>query len=168
MKEVNIYVASSIRGRWERDGYIGYVLEYYPEGRRYPETLHGHEHVSGMNENRSQTEALIRAFARMREKCAVTIYTESEYLYNGFAGMELVKQWESNGWKTVRGTEVKNRDRWEELRRLTNGMLYRFLLRQDNAYLPVLREELRMLAAGEITLEALQGTRYRKKHDEGR
>ena len=107
MKEVSIYIASSIRGRWNRDGYIGYCLEYYRDGCRYPETLTDYERVEGLNENRAEMEALIRAFARMREKCVLSVYTENEYLYKGFAGDANVEKWIRNGWKTSRGTEVK-------------------------------------------------------------
>ena len=31
MKEVNIYIVAGIKGRWPKDGHIGYALEYYRE-----------------------------------------------------------------------------------------------------------------------------------------
>ena len=143
MKEVNVYLASSIRGRWPRDGYIGYALEYYPPGKNMPAVLRCCEPVQNMNENRAQLEALILVFTRMREKCILSIYTESQYLYDGFAGPEHVKKWIKNHWQTARGQEVKNRDKWEELLRGLQGNLYTFYLRQPNAYTPGLLEELK-------------------------
>lgn len=159
MKEVSIYIESSIRGRWNRDGYIGYVLEYYPEDSKYPKTLPGYEQVENMNENRSQIEALIRAISRMREKCILSIYTESDYLYSGYSGNEYVLQWIKSGWKTSKGTEVKNRDKWQELTGKLQGNMYKFFLKERNAYTHQIKENLRQLEDGKITIEMLNGGR---------
>lgn len=156
MKEVCIYIATSVRGRWNRDGYVGYCLEYYKDGCKYPRTLTDYERVENMNENRAEIEALIRAFSRMREKCVLSIYTDNEYLFKGFAGDGNVEKWIRNGWKTSKGTEVKNRDKWQELVRLLQGNLYTFYLRETNAYAGMLTAELQQLEDGQITLEGLR------------
>lgn len=156
MKEVSIYIATSIRGRWNRDGYIGYCMEYYKEGSKYPSTLTDYERVEDLNENRAEQEALIRAISRMKEKCILSVYTESEYLYRGFAEDANIEKWIKAGWKTTRGTEVKNRDKWQELIRLLQGNLYKFYLKETNAYIGALKADLQQLEAGEITLEGLR------------
>lgn len=143
MKEVSVYTATSIRGRWERDGYIGYALEYYPQGRKYPETLIDYEQVEELNENRAELEALIRVITRIREKCVLTIYTESSYLYEGLAEPGYVNRWIRSGWKTARGTPVKNRDKWQKLVGLLRGNLYRVELRRGNAYTALLIDEMK-------------------------
>lgn len=162
MREVSIYIAASIQGRWNRDGYVGYVLEYYPEGSKYPKLLTDYEEVKNMNANRAQQEALIRAIARIREKCILSIYTDSEYLYSGFAGKELVGQWIKSGWKTSRGQDVKNRDKWQELLKALQGNLYRFYLKEPNAYMERLKDDLRQLEDGTMALEALRKKRKGK------
>lgn len=163
MQEVSIYIESSIHCRQNRDGYIGYVLEYYPEGRKYPKLLPDYMQVKAMNTNRSQLEALICALGRMKKKCILSIYTESDYLYSGFAGNEYVQQWVKNGWMTSRGTEVKNRDKWQRLTEELQGNMYRFMLKERNAYTDRIKEDLQQLEDGSITLEAL-----RKKRQGGR
>lgn len=157
MREVSIYIASSIRGRWSKDGYIGYCIEFYSEGIKYPATLTNYEKVENMNENRAEQEALIRGISRMTEKCILSIYTESEYLYSGFAEESgNVEKWIKSGWKTSKGTEVKNRDKWQELIQKLQGNMYRFYLKETNAYIGDLKNDLQQLEAGEITLEALK------------
>lgn len=143
MKEVSIYIATSINGPWNRDGWIGYCLEYYPEGKKYARTLIDYEQVFDMNQNRAEQEALIRAFTRFRENCILSIYTDSEYLYNGFAGAEYVDKWIKNGWLTAKGQEVKNKDKWMELLKALQGNMYMFFLKQNNAYTLVLQDELK-------------------------
>lgn len=144
MKEVSIYIVTGIKGRWQQDGHIGYALEYYKENSKYPAVIREVVPVKQQNENRSTLEALIMALHRMREKCILTIYTESKYLYNGYEDAEYVKRWKQNDWTRSDGHEIKNRDKWQELDRLMQGNLVRILLNQRNAYTESLRQEIKM------------------------
>lgn len=144
MKEVSIYIVTGIKGRWQQDGHIGYALEYYKENSRYPAVIREVVPVQQMNENRSTLESLIMALHRMREKCILTVYTESKYLYSGYEDAEYVKRWKQNDWTRSDGHEIKNRDKWQELDRLMQGNLVRILLNQRNAYTESLRQEIKM------------------------
>lgn len=144
MKEVSIYIVTGIRGRWQQDGHIGYALEYYKENSKYPAVIREVVPVQQMNENRSTLESLIMALHRMREKCILTVYTESKYLYNGYEDAEYVKRWKQNDWTRSDGHEIKNRDKWQELDRLMQGNLVRILLNQRNAYTKSLWEEIKI------------------------
>ena len=135
MRAVSIYTATSIRGRWGKNGHVGYALEYYAEGHKQPDVLFDYEPVENVNENRAELIALLRALARMREKCILTLYTESEYLYQGLKDDGHVEKWIKSGWKTVKGTEVKNRDLWQKLMAVLQGNLYTLEIRRGNAYL---------------------------------
>ena len=144
MKEVSIYIVTGIKGRWQQDGHIGYALEYYKENSKYPAVIREVVPVQQMNENRSTLEALIQALHRMKEKCILTVYTESKYIYNGYEDAEYVKRWKQNDWTRSDGHEIKNRDKWQELDRLMQGNLIRILLNERNAYTESLREEIKM------------------------
>lgn len=144
MKEVSIYIVTGIKGRWQQDGHIGYALEYYKENSKYPAVIREVVPVQQMNENRSTLESLIMALHRMREKCILTVYTESKYIYNGYEDAEHVKRWKQNDWTRSDGHEIKNRDKWQELDRLMQGNLIRILLNERNAYTESLREEIKM------------------------
>lgn len=142
MKEVSIYIVSGIKSLRRQDGLVGYCLEYYREGRKYPNTLIDYESVEDETGNRAELLALIKALKRLNEKCILTIYTESMYLYQGFAGACRVEKWIKCGWKTGKNVEVKNRDLWQELLSLLNGNIYKFLLNERNAYVEMLHEEI--------------------------
>ena len=144
MKEVSIYIVTGIKGRWQQDGHIGYALEYYKENSKYPAVIREVVPVQQMNENRSTLEALIQALHRMKEKCILTVYTESKYLYSGYEDTEYVKRWKQNDWTRSDGHEIKNRDKWQELDRLIQGNLIRILLNQRNAYTESLRQEIKI------------------------
>lgn len=144
MKEVSIYIVTGIKGRWQQDGHIGYALEYYKENSKYPAVIREVVPVQQMNENQSTLEALIQALHRMKEKCILTVYTESKYLYSGYEDAEYVKRWKQNDWTRSDGHEIKNRDKWQELDRLIQGNLIRILLNQRNAYTESLRQEIKI------------------------
>lgn len=143
MKEVSIYIATSIKGSWERNGYTGFVIEYHPQGGKYPVTRKPeYEEADCMTANRAELQALIRALSHMKEACSLTIYTESGYLYNGANNMN---QWIKNGWRTSKGSEVKNRDLWEEIAGRLRGHMWRVLLNQPNAYIGPIKIKLNEL-----------------------
>ena len=112
-----------------------YILEFDidPEDLVYPMVKPG-----------GTLEDLIMALHRMREKCILTVYTESKYLYNGYEDAEYVKRWKQNDWTRSDGHEIKNRDKWQELDRLMQGNLVRILLNQRNAYTESLWQEIKM------------------------
>lgn len=47
----------------------------------------------------------------------IVIYTDSTYCKNNYEGIYI---WKLNGWKTQKGTDVKNREHWETLDYLSN------------------------------------------------
>lgn len=94
-----------------------------------------------MTGKRSELEALIRALKRMREKCILSIYTESIYLNMGLGEQRLVDKWIKSGWVTGKNVEVKNRDKWQELLNLLNGSIYQIHLKEPNAYVKMLQIE---------------------------
>lgn len=55
---------------------------------------------------------------------SITVVTDSEYVVKG--ATQWLRGWVRNGWKTASGQPVKNRDRWEEIARLTQGRTVRW------------------------------------------
>jgi ribonuclease HI len=68
--------------------------------------------------NRMELTGVIRALTHLRDTSGpVAIYTDSTYVIQGIR--EWVPNWKRRGWKTAAGTEVMNRELWEELSMLT-------------------------------------------------
>ncbi|HEY3322314.1 MAG TPA: ribonuclease HI [Planctomycetota bacterium] len=64
--------------------------------------------------NRMELTAVTRALEALKEPCAVTIITDSEYLANAFR-QKWIEKWKRNGWKTSTKEPVKNQDLWVAL-----------------------------------------------------
>lgn len=68
--------------------------------------------------NRMELRAVIEGLKALREPCAVTVITDSQYVKNGIT--QWLENWKSHGWRKKKkgesGTrDVLNRDLWEEL-----------------------------------------------------
>lgn len=85
----------------------------------------GHEReISGgdseSTNNRMELTAVIEALRALKEKCDVTIFTDSEYVKNAFT-QKWIDGWIKKGWKTASRQPVKNQDLWRTLIDLVNG-----------------------------------------------
>ncbi len=63
--------------------------------------------------NRMELTAAIEALSRLRRRCRVTLYTDSEYLRRGIT--EWLPRWKRRGWRTADRKPVKNDDLWRAL-----------------------------------------------------
>ena len=60
--------------------------------------------------NRMELAAVISALAALKTSCDISLYTDSKYVMDGIT--RWLPNWKKNGWKTVQGTSVLNRDLW--------------------------------------------------------
>ncbi len=65
--------------------------------------------------NRMELTAAIEGLRALKERCAVEIVTDSEYVKNGITTW--INGWKRKGWLTSAKKPVVNRDLWEELDR---------------------------------------------------
>ncbi len=91
------------------------AILYSPEHEKTRE-IYGGENAT--TNNRMELTAAIRALEALKVPCDVDLHTDSAYLQNAFVKRWLYN-WKRNGWRTSGGSEVLNRDLWEELDRLT-------------------------------------------------
>lgn len=139
MDIVNIYTATSIRTPKRRDGHIAYVLEYPVEP--VPATLSKIAPVQQMTEHQASITAIIEALKRMRKKCKLVIYTDSDYVAAAFT-QGWIEQWVVKDWKTSTGKDVANREEWENLLDLLGGNVFEFKVKEPHAYRNWMQREL--------------------------
>lgn len=77
--------------------------------------------------NKMELQALIEALswiAKVQKGKRVTIYTDSSYVQQGYKNW--LGNWVKRNWRTASGTEVKNKDQWQEvvkLKRIVNNLV---------------------------------------------
>ena len=105
MKEVIIYTDGACSGNPGPGGWAA-ILSY--KGRE--KELSGGE--ADTTNNRMELTAVIRALALLKEPCAVTVYTDSQYISRAITEGWL-KKWKAAGFTKKGG--LKNAEMWRQL-----------------------------------------------------
>jgi ribonuclease HI len=103
---VIIYTDGACKGNPGPGGW-GALLQYNSKTR---ELFGGEAHSTN---NRMELTAVIRALESLKRRCAVEIYTDSQYVKQGIE--RWIHTWKANGWKTSGRKAVKNADLWRAL-----------------------------------------------------
>ena len=110
MKEVKIYTDGACRGNPGRGGW-GAILVY----GRYEKELSGGE--AETTNNRMELTAAISGLSALKERCRVTLYSDSKYLVDAFS-LGWIYSWKKAGWRRGK-EELKNPDLWEKIYQLS-------------------------------------------------
>jgi ribonuclease HI len=110
LKHVTIYTDGACIGNPGPGGYAAILL--YQGHRR--ELWGGYRKTTN---NRMEITAAMVGLAALKEKCRVTLYSDSEYLVKAMS-RGWAQRWRANGWKRSRREKVLNPDLWEKLLQL--------------------------------------------------
>ena len=107
MKHVDIYTDGACSGNPGAGGWAAILI------------YNGHKkEISGYfretTNNRMELFAVLQGLKQLKERCDVTVYTDSAYIVNAF-NSGYIKEWQKNGWKTASKDEVKNIDLWKAI-----------------------------------------------------
>ena len=137
MKEVHIYLYSTIKGCRKCNGAYTYLLE--ADTSKGTITRFKTERVENVTAHKSVLLALIAALKRIRQVSYLVIYTDSNYVATNTK--DSLARWKKNGWKTARGERVKNQEEWQEIEQLLEQHSFEFVVAPWNCYYPWMKEE---------------------------
>ncbi len=112
LKKVEIFTDGACSGNPGPGGY-GVILRY----NGVEKELSGGD--SQTTNNRMELTAAIRGLEALRERCSVTLYSDSKYLTDAINCGWAVK-WRENGWMRTKREKALNPDLWERLLDLTD------------------------------------------------
>ena len=107
LKKVDIFTDGACSGNPGPGGW-GAILRY---GNHELELSGGDKETTN---NRMELTAVIEALKKLKEKCDVTIYTDSKYVADAFL-QGWICGWIKNGWKKSDKKPVLNPELWQEL-----------------------------------------------------
>lgn len=129
MKKVELYTDGACSGNPGAGGY-GAILIY----RGVEKEISGGERET--TNNRMEIRAVIEGLAQLKERCEVTVYSDSAYTVNAFTE-GWIYGWMKNGWKKADGKPVLNVDLWRRLYEAVSAHKVRFIKvkgHADNEY----------------------------------
>lgn len=107
MKQITVYTDGACSGNPGPGGWACVLMygEHVKELSGYdPETTN----------NRMEMLAAIQALSSLKERCDVTIHSDSAYLVNAI-NQHWTDNWLRNGWMTSKKQPVENQDLWQML-----------------------------------------------------
>ena len=107
MKKVDIYTDGACSGNPGAGGWCA-ILIY----KGIEKTIAGG--VKETTNNRMEMTAVIEGLRALRERCAVTVYSDSAYTVNA-VNEGWLAYWLTHNWRTRDKSDVKNVDLWESL-----------------------------------------------------
>ena len=118
MEKINIYTDGGCSGNPGPGGWAFVVLD----GNDLIKKSGGDKDTTN---NRMELTAVIKALEYISstdelKKMKPVIHTDSAYVKNGITSW--IKSWEINGWKTASKQPVKNRELWQELKKLDDSI----------------------------------------------
>ena len=116
MKNIHLYSDGGCfrNGKANAVGGYGYILLDF-ENKKKKE---GKAAYKGTTNNIMELKGVIEGLKQLKTKCNVKIFTDSQYVVNGF-NKGWIDSWQKNDWKTSAKKPVKNKELWMELLELT-------------------------------------------------
>lgn len=119
MKKVEIYTDGACSNNPGKGGWAAILI------------YNGHEKVISGGEpdttnNRMELKSIIEALKTLKEKCEVTVYSDSAYAINPFL-KNWIYDWIKNNWKNSDKNEIKNVDLWKLLLEQVNSHIVKFV-----------------------------------------
>lgn len=78
--------------------------------------------ISGFAEettnNRMELTAVMQGLLALKERCGVSVYTDSSYIHNAFDKGWIIN-WQNNGWRKADKKPVENQDLWKQILNLS-------------------------------------------------
>jgi ribonuclease HI len=156
VKHVTIYTDGACLGNPGPGGY-GAILLYQSHRK---ELSGGYRKTTN---NRMEIMAAIVGLEALKEKCQVTLYSDSEYLVKAIS-RGWAQRWRAQGWKRSKREKALNSDLWEKLLQLCEYHQVQFSWVKGHAGTleNIHCDELAMQAAQRTNLPADEG--YIKEH----
>ncbi len=138
MKQVDIYITTTQKCPKPRDGYLGYVLEYW-HGQDVI-TREGFEKAEQVTPHQLELMACIKAMKRLKVPCETEIIGDLAWIQ---ANWENREKWKENNWKNSKGQEIKHKELWQQLDQAAEGHKIAFTYRKSHVYTSWTLEQIR-------------------------
>ena len=119
MQKVKIYTDGACSGNPGPGGWAAILI--------YKDTI---KEISGGERNTTnnimELTAIKEALKALKVECEVELYSDSAYCVNAFT-QGWIYNWMKKGWKTSDGSNVKNKEIWQEIYNLTRKHKVEFI-----------------------------------------
>lgn len=144
LKEIDLYIETSIKGPRRMDGAYGYVLEAATAAG--PATYTSIKKAGNTTANQSLLLAVLDAAGHLVKPCRICLHTKSSYMESAVNGW--MEQWKENGWNNKKGVPVADAENWKQLADVLAGHQMQAVKDTGHGYREYLEREVAAVAAG--------------------
>ena len=117
--KIRVYTDGACSGNPGPGGWAALLLIKSDKGKNRVTIKGGEKHTTN---NRMELQAVIKALSFIQKnmkdyECQVRVFSDSSYVVNSINNFHLFN-WERNGWKTSRDSDVINKDLWVKMIKL--------------------------------------------------
>ena len=116
MDNVDIYIKIKWTGGFRGDGSAAAVMVFVDRNGKEHKKVETVAIEEGTQE-RLQLLIILKTLNDLRKSCSVGIYTDSDNIRNAIEN-RWIDGWVKNKWKSKKGKEIKNKDLWEQVKKM--------------------------------------------------
>lgn len=132
MKEVSVYVDTSIKGPRRRDGMCLYILSFQAANGKVADM--GRRIMrKDTTENQLTLLGLEGALKHLKVPCALCLYLECAYVATAISE-KWYEKWRYGGWMNAKNKPVRDAEIWQSIEYLLNAHEVEVRLKQENPY----------------------------------
>lgn len=140
MQTVDIYIDTSIKGPKRRNGSYLYIIAFTTSAGTADTGIK--VDMENTTENQATLYALEAALKRLNKPCKITFYLECPHVF-GTLRERWFEYWKENGWRTKKGTQVSDVDKWQSIEYLLDKHEYNVRFHAAHSYREWMQRELR-------------------------
>lgn len=114
--KVDVYIAAEDKQPIRKERWLGYLIRAEVDGRaaeRYGTKCIDSTLFKGI------ILTIVEVLDRFTRPAEITMHIENNWIIGNLivdnSGKRVLDMWQERGWKTARGTQVKNKDEWQRL-----------------------------------------------------
>lgn len=118
--EITIHTDGCCLGNPGKGGFAAVVRRYENGVEIKKRTVS--DNAQETTNNKMELMAAIAGLRKIKrnEPNTITVYSDSQYVVSGMS--EWLPNWQAKGWRTASGKPVKNKEHWEELLAVADGL----------------------------------------------
>ena len=140
MEEVNLYLATDLKGPRRAAGKGMYLLECVTS--KGTQTRNGTVRLEDATENQLTVSALEEALKRINRPVSLTIWTDCQYA-GGAILNKWPEKWEKEDWKNAKGEPISDAEKWQSILVKLRIHEVSVRIREHHAYSSWLKAELK-------------------------
>lgn len=135
---IHVFIASTFRLPKDETGITGFILDTKLESGKPFTRPPQYCYLCECTPDRSRLKTILIALCHIHVNCEIVIHMDDERIAGAWM-QDLPRKWAVSGWKTTRGSRVKNSTQWEKILEKIEGSELKIIADPGHRYIQLLK-----------------------------